>query len=230
MQFPNFDRFFVLTDWLNGRLSALDSTFHIVDNSDTTKKVNFQVSGVTTATTRTLTVPDASTTLVGTDTTQTLTNKTMGSVLRTVYDTGGAYATPVVLTAADSGKVILLDDAAGLDFTLPALSAAEVGVHYSFRLVTEVTSNNYRWTAQSGDLLAGHVILFDKDAATGDTNALVSQFRPDGSDDLIVTIKGSDDTQGSLVGGWLEFEALTATKWFVRGVLIGDGSLATIFS
>lgn len=35
-----------------------DNKFEITDNSDTTKKLNFEVSGVTTATTRTLTVPD----------------------------------------------------------------------------------------------------------------------------------------------------------------------------
>ncbi len=60
-------------------MNPKDSTFAIVDNSDITKKVAFQVSGVTTATTRTLTVPDSNTTIVGTDTTQTLTNKTLTS-------------------------------------------------------------------------------------------------------------------------------------------------------
>jgi hypothetical protein len=54
-----------------------DDQFAIADNVDNTKKVAFQVSGVTTGTTRTLTVPDANTTIVGTDVTQTLTNKTL---------------------------------------------------------------------------------------------------------------------------------------------------------
>lgn len=48
-----------------------------VDGTDTTKKVAFDISPVTTATTRTLAVPDANTTLVGTDVAQTLTNKTI---------------------------------------------------------------------------------------------------------------------------------------------------------
>ena len=56
-----------------------DTVFAVVDDADTTKKVKLQVSGVTTGTTRTLTVPDANTTIVGTDTTQTLTNKTLTS-------------------------------------------------------------------------------------------------------------------------------------------------------
>lgn len=40
-----------------------DSALEVVDNGDTTKKLKFEVSGVTTATTRTLTVPNASGTI-----------------------------------------------------------------------------------------------------------------------------------------------------------------------
>lgn len=40
-----------------------DTVFRVVDDGDNTKKVSFQLSGVTTATTRTLTVPDQSGTL-----------------------------------------------------------------------------------------------------------------------------------------------------------------------
>lgn len=53
-----------------------DSTFRIYDDGDNTKKIAFQASGITTGTTRSLTVPDADITLVGTAATQTLTNKT----------------------------------------------------------------------------------------------------------------------------------------------------------
>lgn len=81
----------------------IDSAFRVVDDGDVTKKAAFQASGITTGNTRTITVPDsdtklpiisqiltvsgpssartytlpdASTTLVGTTDTQTLTNKT----------------------------------------------------------------------------------------------------------------------------------------------------------
>lgn len=67
-----------------------DDQFAIADNVDNTKKVNFQVSGVTAGNTRTLTVPDANTTIVGTDTTQTLTNKTLTSpVINVTSDAQG---------------------------------------------------------------------------------------------------------------------------------------------
>ena len=58
-------------------IAANDNAFTLRDDGDTTKLLQFQLSGLTTGTTRTLTVPDASTTLVGTDTTQTLTNKSI---------------------------------------------------------------------------------------------------------------------------------------------------------
>jgi hypothetical protein len=148
-----------------------------------------------------------------------------------VVDTGGAYATPIVITAADSGRVYLLDDAAGLDFTLPEITASNIGMRFGFRLITEVTSNAYRITAgAAADLYVGLVTMYDKDVAEGSTEALLQIFRPDVSDDVILTIAGTDDTTGALAGGYLEFEAVTAARWFVTGSLVGDGSLATIFS
>ncbi len=58
-------------------LTIKDLNLTLQDNSDATKQAKFELSGLTTATTRTYTAPDASTTLVGTDVTQTLTNKTL---------------------------------------------------------------------------------------------------------------------------------------------------------
>lgn len=94
-------------------IQPADDHFAICDNSDTTKKVNFQVSGVTTATTRTLTVPDANTTIVGTDTTQTLSNKTLtapqvnmgGDATGDIYyrTSGGSFAR---LPIGSAGQII----------------------------------------------------------------------------------------------------------------------------
>lgn len=59
--------------------SFQDSTFELYDNSDSTKKLNFQLSGVSAGNTRTLTVPDYSGTLATLAGTETLTNKTLTS-------------------------------------------------------------------------------------------------------------------------------------------------------
>lgn len=58
-------------------IQPTDANFRIAGSADNTKLVAFEVDGLTTATTRTITIPDANTTMVGTDTTQTLSNKTL---------------------------------------------------------------------------------------------------------------------------------------------------------
>ena len=63
-----------------GTVSTInDNNFTIQDNSDTSKKAQFQCSGISSSTTRTYTLPDASVTLgdVSLTGTQTLTNKTL---------------------------------------------------------------------------------------------------------------------------------------------------------
>jgi hypothetical protein len=70
-------------------LTVTDSDFTVQDGADNSKKFQFQASGITPSTTRTYTMPDANTTLVGTDATQTLTNKTLTApVIATIVNTG----------------------------------------------------------------------------------------------------------------------------------------------
>lgn len=58
-------------------LTVKDANFTIQDDADATKQLKLQLSGLTTATTRTLTVPDVTDTIVTLTASQTLTNKTL---------------------------------------------------------------------------------------------------------------------------------------------------------
>lgn len=64
---------------ITNTVTLLDTLFTLEDNGDNTKKLQFQLSGITTGNTRTLTVPDISDTLVTLTASQTLTNKTLTS-------------------------------------------------------------------------------------------------------------------------------------------------------
>lgn len=89
-----------------------DSIFGVVDSADITKIMAFELSGLTTATTRTLTVPDADLTIVGTATTQTLTNKTLTS--------------PVINLTSDSTGDIYYRNGAGLFTRLPIGTSGQI--------------------------------------------------------------------------------------------------------
>lgn len=117
-------------------IQPTDANFRIAGSADNTKLVAFEVDGLTTATTRTITIPDANTTLVGTDTTQTLTNKTltapqinMGSDATgdTYYRTaGGAFAR---LPIGTSGQIMQTSSSGIPEWTAnPSVSDASTTV------------------------------------------------------------------------------------------------------
>lgn len=75
--------------------SLVDNTTLFIDNGDNTKIMKFELSGISSATTRTLTIPDNNLTIVGENTTQTLTNKTITGNTNTIG------ATQLQTTGAD---------------------------------------------------------------------------------------------------------------------------------
>ena len=75
-----------------------DTLFTLQDDGDTSKQAQFQLSGITTATTRTYTLPDASDTLIGKATTDTFTNKTFDTA-----GTGNSFSINSVAVTANTG-------------------------------------------------------------------------------------------------------------------------------
>jgi len=120
----------------------VDTNPVVKGSADATKQVRFEVDGLTTATTRVLTVPDADMTLVGADTAQTLTNKTLTGYTETVYALSGTVIDPAngtiqtkTLSAnttfteslADGQSVILGITAGAYSITWPTTVWAKVG-------------------------------------------------------------------------------------------------------
>lgn len=85
-------------------MDVQDNNFRVSGSSDNTKKVAFEVDGLTTATTRTITVPDSDITLVGTTNTQTISGKTLTSPKINV----GADATGDIYYRDGSGNLTRL--------------------------------------------------------------------------------------------------------------------------
>jgi len=119
-------------------LTVNDNALTIQDNVDTTKKVLFELSGITAGQTRTLTIPDASTTLVGTGVTQTLTNKTLTAPTIT-----NPTLTVDTISEFTSNNGVTID---GLNIKDSAIATAN-SVPNSVLSNTGSFSSNWAWTA-----------------------------------------------------------------------------------
>jgi hypothetical protein len=139
--------------------------------------------------------------------------------------------TPLSLTAATvtlnptthgGGRPLLLNKADGIAATLPPATGS--GEKYLLIVQTSVTSVGYIISVgRAADTMIG--------AVTSCTLA-GSGSLPDGvggTDDTITMAAGSG-TQGGLVGSWVELTDIVANLWFVRGAIIGTGTMVTSFS
>ena len=128
-----------------GGSSFLDSAFVIQDNADPSKQLKFEVNGLSTGTTRVITAPDASGTLVTADATQTLTNKTINLAANTV--TGTLASTSVGMTGGGTAQ-----DYAGFS-TRAAFVAWATGKTPATGAVIDAAGYSYRYIA-SGTAIA----------------------------------------------------------------------------
>lgn len=140
-----------------------DATFSLYDDVDNTKIGRFQLSGITTGQTRVLTWPDASTTIVGTNAVQTLTNKTFGDTVvinpgNLLVGAGGSTAAIEVLRGAAAVAELMLRGnaqayAAGFSVSQNASNQAVLLNRANAELL--LGANNATWATLTGAGLLG---------------------------------------------------------------------------
>lgn len=129
---------------------------------------------------------------------------------------GTAAAT---LTAADSGGVILFNNATGYAVTLPA---AQAGLNFRVSVNTTVSSGVARLACATGDFFRGTLMQGT------DTTYLPAARVANGTTHL--AWEGNGSSTSGIAGDWFDIVAVDDTIWQVTGGLCaGSGSEATFW-
>lgn len=112
-------------------LTVKDTNLIVQDDGDATKQAKFQASSISAGQTRVMTIPDADLTIVGTATSQTLTNKTIDADANTLSnidnaDIKAAAAIAVNKLAALTASRAVVSDGSGF-ITQATTTATEIG-------------------------------------------------------------------------------------------------------
>lgn len=155
-------------------------------------------------------------------TTDTITPRTSGAGTALRIPTGVYTTTPQVLSVTQSGGHYGLSKADGLAVTLPEITAATVGMRFTFTILTSCTSVGYVIsTGAAGDVMIGGIwaTIANPDAANDMEFNIAAT--------TVNTLTLGATTAAGLAGGSVTFTAISATQWAVEGTVLGSGTIAS---
>lgn len=239
-------------------ITKADSGFTLQSAGDATKQAKFSAGSISAATTRTFTFPDADTTLVGHDATQTLTNKTLALGSNTVSGTTAQFNT--ALTDGDfatlAGTEALTNKTIGNSNTFTARSdrltvqdSADTTKQVTLDLSAIATATTRAWTfPDAADTFVGRTATQTLTNKTL-TTPTVAQINNTGGVAIEGTNTNDNATSGNvgeyvsssiLVGSAVSLTStvaanvtsisLTAGDWDVWGQMVFDTTATTDFT
>ena len=196
-----------------------DTLFKIVDNTDNTKQITFDVNGntntkttfVTSSTTnRTITFPNATTTVVGNNTTQSLTNKTIVDPSNTVRATQLATSTTDILlsgaSAPVSGQVLTAINGTTAKWMTPNVTASTINIKNNGVNIAGTPHQSLNFLSSKGVTISGsnytsgniaNVIVSLPTTTKGDLviyDGVNNVREPVGSNDYLLTANSASST------------------------------------
>lgn len=154
--------------------TLIDNSTIFQDETESTKKMQFQVSTITAGQTRILSVPDANTTIVGTDVTQTLTNKTIDSATNVVMAGKLQNATGAVTISSGAAPTTgqFLVATSSTSATWQTKEAGRIGYilknneitasNTSYETVSYITWNNSRYSTYTQGTILFEAVIGDR--------------------------------------------------------------------
>jgi len=153
----------------------------------------------------------------------------------TIVEVANGTNTLTLDVANYAGRTLRTNDAT-LIITLPAIVATADPVTSgpgadpntlnnlgaTYRVFIETSATAVAIQTDGTDKFVGSLMMVDTDSS-----GAVSGYAPASTNDVI-NLNGN--TTGGIAGSWIEITAVDANKYFVTGILLGSGSVATPFA
>jgi len=127
-----------------------------------------------------------------------------------------------------AGRVLRLNDAT-MVLTLPPIDATDNdapgspnNIGASYLVFIETAATNVKIATNGTDKFVGSLTMVDTDTAGAAT-----AYAPAAAND---NINFNGTTTGGIAGTWVRITAIAALKYFVEGVVLGSGVVATPFA